>query len=156
MLNEIKQCMQQEMLTKHAHVDSGLEMYLTVMSSATTTTNALTDSVMIIKCLVDVDESNLIDTRTDEGFRSMKFNITAGVIERSRIVTFERLLWRVSKGNVFVRFADIEQEMTDPKTSRPVLKSVFMIFYQARRSTIFWDKHEVNGITTYFRNRARR
>ena len=106
--------------------------------------NALTDSVMIIECLVDVDESNLIDTRTDEGFRSMKFNITAGVIERSRIVTFERLLWRVSKGNVFVRFADIEQEMTDPKTSRPVLKSVFMIFYQARRSTIFYYKQEVN------------
>ena len=112
------------------------------MSSATTTTNASTDSVMIIECLVDVDESNLIDTRTDEGFRSMKFNITAGVIKRSRIVTFERLLWRVSKGNVFVRFADIEQEMTDPKTSRPVLKSVFMIFYQARLSPTFLDKHE--------------
>ena len=60
----------------------------------------------------------------------MKFNITAGVIERSRVVTFERLLWRVSKGNVFVRFADIEQEMIDPNTSRPVLKSVFMIFFQ--------------------------
>ena len=83
-----------------------------------------------MNAFIDVDESNLIDTRADEGYRSMKFNITAGVIERSRIVTFERLLWRVSKGNVFVRFAEIEQEMTDPKTSRPVLKSVFMIFYQ--------------------------
>jgi hypothetical protein len=41
----------------------------------------------------------------------MKFNITAGVIERARQVSFERLLWRVSKGNVFVRFADVEEEM---------------------------------------------
>ena len=43
---------------------------------------------------------------------------------------FERMLWRVSKGNVFVRFADIEENMEDPRTGEKLVKSVFVIFYQ--------------------------
>lgn len=54
----------------------------------------------------------------------------AGVIDRARTVSFEKMLWRVSKGNIFVRFCDIEEEMKDPKTGEDILKSVFMIFYQ--------------------------
>ncbi len=47
----------------------------------------------------DTDDAHLIDvSRDEEGFRSMKFNITAGVLDRSKMVSFERLLWRVSKG----------------------------------------------------------
>lgn len=57
----------------------------------------------------------------------MKFNITAGVIDRSRMNSFERILWRVSKGNVFVRFSDIEDESAHGSL---LDKSVFMIFYQ--------------------------
>ena len=56
----------------------------------------------------------------------------AGVIDRARTVSFEKMLWRVSKGNIFVRFSDIEEEMKDPKTGEDIIKSVFMIFYQVR------------------------
>ncbi|TRY71734.1 hypothetical protein TCAL_03410, partial [Tigriopus californicus] len=75
----------------------------------------------------NTDDAQLIDVRTDEGFSSMKFNITAGVIERSKMNSFERILWRVSKGNVFVRFSDIEDESAHGAL---LDKSVFMIFYQ--------------------------
>eukprot|EP00095_Tigriopus_kingsejongensis_P004409 snap_masked-scaffold93_size381549-processed-gene-2.18 protein:Tk04409 transcript:snap_masked-scaffold93_size381549-processed-gene-2.18-mRNA-1 annotation:"vacuolar proton translocating atpase 116 kda subunit a" len=75
----------------------------------------------------NTDDANLIDIRADEGFRSMKFNITAGVVERTKVVSFERLLWRVSKGNVFIRFSEIE----DTGANGALLdKTVFMIFYQ--------------------------
>ena len=66
----------------------------------------------------------------------MKFNIVAGVLDRARQVAFERMLWRVSKGNVFIRFSDIQEEMEDPRTGNTLYKSVFMIFFQVNRSDI--------------------
>uniref|UniRef100_A0A672HMZ9 V-type proton ATPase subunit a n=1 Tax=Salarias fasciatus TaxID=181472 RepID=A0A672HMZ9_SALFA len=54
----------------------------------------------------------------------------AGVIGRERIPTFERMLWRVCRGNVFLRQADIEDPLEDPATGDQVHKSVFIIFFQ--------------------------
>uniref|UniRef100_A0A672QT08 V-type proton ATPase subunit a n=1 Tax=Sinocyclocheilus grahami TaxID=75366 RepID=A0A672QT08_SINGR len=52
------------------------------------------------------------------------------VIGRERIPTFERMLWRVCRGNVFLRQADIEDPLEDPATGDHVHKSVFIIFFQ--------------------------
>uniref|UniRef100_A0A6Q2ZFF0 V-type proton ATPase subunit a n=1 Tax=Esox lucius TaxID=8010 RepID=A0A6Q2ZFF0_ESOLU len=54
----------------------------------------------------------------------------AGVISRERIPTFERMLWRVCRGNVFLRQAEIEDPLEDPTTGDQVHKSVFIIFFQ--------------------------
>uniref|UniRef100_A0A8D3D323 V-type proton ATPase subunit a n=1 Tax=Scophthalmus maximus TaxID=52904 RepID=A0A8D3D323_SCOMX len=54
----------------------------------------------------------------------------AGVISRERIPTFERMLWRVCRGNVFLRKAEIEDPLEDPATGDQVHKSVFIIFFQ--------------------------
>uniref|UniRef100_A0A8C7P026 V-type proton ATPase subunit a n=1 Tax=Oncorhynchus mykiss TaxID=8022 RepID=A0A8C7P026_ONCMY len=58
------------------------------------------------------------------------FLFVAGVISRERIPTFERMLWRVCRGNVFLRQADIEDSLEDPATGDQVYKSVFIIFFQ--------------------------
>ena len=63
----------------------------------------------------------------------MALNNVSGVIDREKIVSFEKMLWRVSKGNVFVRFCDIDEEMKDPRTGEDILKCVFIIFYQGLR-----------------------
>ena len=65
---------------------------------------------------------------------SMQLNICAGVIDHARVLGFEKMLWRVSKGNVYVKFSDIEEEIKDPKTGDILYKAVFIIFYQV---TIF-------------------
>jgi hypothetical protein len=61
----------------------------------------------------------------------MRFNIVAGVLDRKRAIGFERMLWRVSKGNVFVKFADIEELIEDPRTGDNLYKAVFIVFFQA-------------------------
>ena len=61
----------------------------------------------------------------------MQLNICAGVIDRIRILAFEKMLWRVSKGNVYVKFSDIDEEIKDPSTGDILNKAVFIIFYQA-------------------------
>uniref|UniRef100_A0A667WZJ6 V-type proton ATPase subunit a n=1 Tax=Myripristis murdjan TaxID=586833 RepID=A0A667WZJ6_9TELE len=72
--------------------------------------------------------------KTDDSTTSMAYlRITSnytGVIGRERIPTFERMLWRVCRGNVFLRQADIEDPLEDPATGDQVYKSVFIIFFQ--------------------------
>ena len=66
---------------------------------------------------------------------SLSLNNCTGVIDREKMLSFEKMLWRVSKGNVYVRFCDIDEEMKDPKTGDDILKSVFIIFYQVQQIT---------------------
>uniref|UniRef100_A0A8D3DJ80 V-type proton ATPase subunit a n=1 Tax=Scophthalmus maximus TaxID=52904 RepID=A0A8D3DJ80_SCOMX len=60
----------------------------------------------------------------------LRLGFVAGVIGRERIPTFERMLWRVCRGNVFLKQADIEDTLEDPTTGDQVHKSVFIIFFQ--------------------------
>ncbi|XP_062263885.1 V-type proton ATPase 116 kDa subunit a isoform X3 [Platichthys flesus] len=46
----------------------------------------------------------------------LRLGFVAGVIGRERIPTFERMLWRVCRGNVFLRQTDIEEPLEDPTT----------------------------------------
>ncbi|CAG2058385.1 unnamed protein product, partial [Timema podura] len=54
----------------------------------------------------------------------------SGVIPRERVPGFERMLWRLSRGNVFLRQAELEQPMKHPVTGKEVYKTVFAVFFQ--------------------------
>lgn len=59
----------------------------------------------------------------------------AGVINRERIPTFERMLWRVCRGNVFLRQAEIEDPLEDPTTVRThFLMSIYVNYCTAKYS----------------------
>ena len=73
----------------------------------------------------DADDAHLIDVRADEGLRGMKFNISAGVLERSKMLSFERLLWRVSKGEI-IRFCNTPY--VKPQAGRAILMLPLAIF----------------------------
>lgn len=40
----------------------------------------------------------------------------AGVVAREQIPAFERVLWRACRGNVFLRYTEIETDLEDPQT----------------------------------------
>jgi V-type H+-transporting ATPase subunit a len=46
----------------------------------------------------------------------MKFSFVSGVILRERMPAFERMLWRVCRGNVFLKQAEIPELIEDPIT----------------------------------------
>uniref|UniRef100_A0A672LEE1 V-type proton ATPase subunit a n=1 Tax=Sinocyclocheilus grahami TaxID=75366 RepID=A0A672LEE1_SINGR len=74
--------------------------------------------------------STLLDPNEVGRSAPLRLGFVAGVIGRERIPTFERMLWRVCRGNVFLRQADIEDPLEDPATGDHVHKSVFIIFFQ--------------------------
>lgn len=59
-----------------------------------------------------------------------RLDFVAGVIDRDRIAGFERMLWRVSMGNVFLRQSDLGEKLKDPSSGHRLYKSVFIAFYQ--------------------------
>ncbi|XP_020828231.1 V-type proton ATPase 116 kDa subunit a 1 isoform X3 [Phascolarctos cinereus] len=76
------------------------------------------------------ESSNLLDPSEIGRGTPLRLGFVAGVINRERIPTFERMLWRVCRGNVFLRQAEIENPLEDPVTGDYVHKSVFIIFFQ--------------------------
>ncbi|XP_036446478.1 V-type proton ATPase 116 kDa subunit a isoform X1 [Colossoma macropomum] len=76
------------------------------------------------------ESSTLLDPNEVGRVAPLRLGFVAGVIGRERIPTFERMLWRVCRGNVFLRQADIEDPLEDPATGDHVYKSVFIIFFQ--------------------------
>uniref|UniRef100_A0A8C7WR84 V-type proton ATPase subunit a n=1 Tax=Oryzias sinensis TaxID=183150 RepID=A0A8C7WR84_9TELE len=76
------------------------------------------------------ESSTLMDPNEPIRAAPQRLGFVAGVIGRERIPTFERMLWRVCRGNVFLRQADIEDPLEDPTTGDQVNKSVFIIFFQ--------------------------
>ncbi|KAM9392336.1 V-type proton ATPase 116 kDa subunit a isoform 2-T2 [Pholidichthys leucotaenia] len=79
--------------------------------------------------LLEDSSSNLLDPN-EPRVAPLRLGFVAGVIGRERIPTFERMLWRVCRGNVFLRQADIEDPLEDPAMGDQVHKSVFIIFFQ--------------------------
>ncbi|XP_047612615.1 V-type proton ATPase 116 kDa subunit a 1 isoform X2 [Phacochoerus africanus] len=76
------------------------------------------------------ESSSLLEPNEMGRGTPLRLGFVAGVINRERIPTFERMLWRVCRGNVFLRQAEIENPLEDPVTGDYVHKSVFIIFFQ--------------------------
>lgn len=58
----------------------------------------------------------------------MNIGFVAGVIPRSRIAAFERILWRTLRGNLYMNQSEIPKPLIDPVNNEEVHKNVFVIF----------------------------
>lgn len=70
-------------------------------------------------------EQNLMNI---PGIVGISLDFTAGVIPRSCISAFERILWRVLRGNLYMSHVEISNPINDPVTSELVDKDVFIVF----------------------------
>ena len=80
---------------------------------------------------------NQDDQEFEHSSSSMKFNVTAGAIATSKLVSFERILWRIAKGNVFLKTSPIDDDnIIDPATGQALQKSLFLMFFQGEELKI--------------------
>ena len=61
-----------------------------------------------------------------------RVDLVAGVIERSQYATFERGIFRVSRGNVLMYRTTIDESLYDPETGRQIDKDIFIFFFLGR------------------------
>mmetsp|Transcript_57520 Transcript_57520/g.66005 ORF Transcript_57520/g.66005 Transcript_57520/m.66005 type:complete len:789 (-) Transcript_57520:339-2705(-) len=77
-------------------------------------------------------------------------SLLCGVIPRDRLATFERLLFRITRGNAVVRTSEISQPFFNITTNEAVHKMVFSIMFSAPRLAEKLHKLcDVNGATMY-------
>lgn len=62
-----------------------------------------------------------------------RLGFVAGVIQREKVPGFERMLWRISRGNVFLRQAELDKPLEDPSTGSKIYKTVFAAFFQGEQ-----------------------
>ncbi|KAG7489616.1 V-type proton ATPase 116 kDa subunit a [Solea senegalensis] len=58
-----------------------------------------------------------------------KLGFISGLIQRTKIEAFERMLWRVCKGYTIISYAEVEEYLDDPDTGEPTKSIVFLISY---------------------------
>ncbi|XP_076248904.1 V-type ATPase subunit a family protein Vha100-2 [Calliopsis andreniformis] len=62
-----------------------------------------------------------------------RLEFVAGVINRERVPAFERMLWRISRGNVFLRQVELDKPLEDPSTGDKIYKTAFVTFFQGEQ-----------------------
>lgn len=77
------------------------------------------------------DSTSLLDY---EGFGgatpAVKLGFVTGVIDRSQFNVFERILFRATRGNLYLRYAEVLDLIVDPTTGKELHKNVFIVFFQ--------------------------
>ncbi|KAL3270757.1 hypothetical protein HHI36_021282 [Cryptolaemus montrouzieri] len=80
-----------------------------------------------------LDNKALITEDSNNPIRGGRLGFVAGVIKRERVPAFERMLWRISRGNIFLRQADVGVTLEDPLTGDEMNKTVFVAFFQGEQ-----------------------
>ncbi|PKI36579.1 hypothetical protein CRG98_043033 [Punica granatum] len=66
--------------------------------------------------------------------KQVKLGSFTGLVPREKSIAFERILFRATRGNVFLKQAVIEDPVIDPISGEKVDKNVFVIFYSGERT----------------------
>eukprot|EP01103_Thecamoeba_quadrilineata_P014506 TRINITY_DN4341_c0_g2_i1.p1 TRINITY_DN4341_c0_g2~~TRINITY_DN4341_c0_g2_i1.p1 ORF type:complete len:843 (-),score=156.46 TRINITY_DN4341_c0_g2_i1:67-2544(-) len=89
----------------------------------------------------EMDETQLGGRPIDESIplfearpqRAIKLGHVTGVIPRDRVLAFERVLWRATRGNMYLKQTPVDDLVRDPHTGETIEKNVFIIFFQGDR-----------------------
>eukprot|EP01120_Amphizonella_sp_Union-15-10_P005662 TRINITY_DN1704_c0_g1_i1.p1 TRINITY_DN1704_c0_g1~~TRINITY_DN1704_c0_g1_i1.p1 ORF type:complete len:851 (+),score=181.18 TRINITY_DN1704_c0_g1_i1:73-2625(+) len=65
--------------------------------------------------------------------QAIKLGFVTGVIPRVKFPTFERVLFRATRGNSYLKFGEIDQSIKDPQSGENIAKNVFIVFFQGER-----------------------
>ncbi|WOL16764.1 V-type proton ATPase subunit a3 [Canna indica] len=69
-----------------------------------------------------------------EPSKQVKLGFVSGLVPKEKAVTFERILFRATRGNMFLRQAAVDDPVIDPISGEKVAKNVFVVFYSGERA----------------------
>lgn len=65
--------------------------------------------------------------------KQVKLGFVSGLVPREKSMAFERILFRATRGNVFLKQVAVDDVVIDPVSGTKVEKNVFVIFYSGER-----------------------
>ncbi|KAJ4847030.1 V-type proton ATPase subunit a3 [Turnera subulata] len=66
--------------------------------------------------------------------KQIKLGFISGLVPRDKSMAFEKILFRATRGNVFLKQSVIETPVVDPVSGEKVEKNVFVVFYSGERA----------------------
>lgn len=69
-----------------------------------------------------------------EPSKQARLGFISGLVPKPKSIPFERILFRATRGNMFLKQSAVEQPVTDPVSGEKVEKIVFVIFYSGERA----------------------
>ncbi|KAI4336825.1 hypothetical protein L6164_015305 [Bauhinia variegata] len=81
------------------------------------------DSPLLLEQEMTTDPSKLI-----------RLGYISGLVPREKAMAFERILFRATRGNVFLKQAVVEHPVVDPLSGEKVDKNAFVVFYSGERA----------------------
>ncbi|CAL1355742.1 unnamed protein product [Linum trigynum] len=71
---------------------------------------------------------------TTDPSKHVKLGFVSGLVPRDKAMAFERILFRATRGNVFLKQSVVENPVIDPGSGEQVEKNVFIVFYSGERA----------------------
>ncbi|PON52001.1 ATPase, V0 complex, subunit 116kDa [Parasponia andersonii] len=68
--------------------------------------------------------------------KQVKLGFVSGLVPREKSMAFERIMFRATRGNVFLKQALVDDPVVDPVSGEKVEKNVFVIFFSGERAKI--------------------
>lgn len=66
--------------------------------------------------------------------KQVKLGFVSGLVPKEKSMAFERILFRATRGNIYLKQAMVDEPVTDPVSGEKVAKNVFIIFYSGERA----------------------
>ena len=74
------------------------------------------------------------DSRQSAAAKAVRLGFITGVVPSERTEAFERVLFRATRGNMFLKQAPIEGKIEDPATGDKLAKTVYVVFFAGERA----------------------
>ncbi|KAF5184473.1 V-type proton atpase subunit a isoform [Thalictrum thalictroides] len=82
-----------------------------------------------------VDSASLLDEEMQPGTSNQAgLRFISGIICKAKALSFERMLFRATRGNMFFNQAPAEQHVIDPLSTEVVEKTVFVVFFSGEQA----------------------
>ncbi|KAF3446386.1 hypothetical protein FNV43_RR11565 [Rhamnella rubrinervis] len=82
-----------------------------------------------------IDSPLLIEQEmTTDPSKQVRLGYVSGLVPRAKSIAFERILFRATRGNVFLKQAVVDDPVIDPVSGEKVEKNVFIIFFSGERA----------------------
>uniref|UniRef100_A0A7N0T248 V-type proton ATPase subunit a n=1 Tax=Kalanchoe fedtschenkoi TaxID=63787 RepID=A0A7N0T248_KALFE len=81
-------------------------------------------------------DTPLLEHEISADSKQVKLGFFTGLVPREKSMAFERILFRATRGNLFLKQAVLEEPVVDPVSGEKVEKNVFVVFYSGERAKV--------------------